>query len=51
MELRRASDSGQPIVALDPDGTLGKLYIGMARTLWSTLEAAPQSDQKALQGV
>ena len=51
MELRRASDSGQPIVALDPDGTLGKLYIGMARTLWSTLEAAPHSDQKALQGV
>ncbi|MEM8571391.1 MAG: Mrp/NBP35 family ATP-binding protein [Pseudomonadota bacterium] len=40
MELRRASDSGQPIVVLDPDGILGQLYIEMARTLWNTLEAA-----------
>ncbi|MBO6605151.1 MAG: Mrp/NBP35 family ATP-binding protein [Roseicyclus sp.] len=51
MELRRASDSGQPIVALDPDGPLGQLYAGMARTLWSALEAAPHTDQKTLKGV
>lgn len=51
MALRKASDSGQPIVALDPDGAIGTLYTEMARTLWSTLGAAPHSDQKAIQGV
>jgi ATP-binding protein involved in chromosome partitioning len=51
MDLRTASDSGQPIVARDPDGPLGMLYTDMARTLWSTLDAAPHSQQKTLQGV
>ncbi len=51
MELRAASDSGQPIVALDPDGTLGGLYTGMAGTLWSSLEGALTSEQKTIEGV
>lgn len=37
MELRAASDSGQPIVARDPDGVLGRLYTEMAEAVWSSL--------------
>jgi ATP-binding protein involved in chromosome partitioning len=42
MDLRAASDSGQPIVARDPDGPLGRLYIDMAAKLWSNLTAVRQ---------
>jgi len=51
MDLRTASDTGQPITARDPDGVLGSLYIGMAQTLWSNLESAPSTEQKTLLGV
>lgn len=37
MDLRAASDSGQPIVARDPDGMLGRLYVTMAEAVWSSL--------------
>lgn len=49
MALRTASDSGQPVVAREPDGPLGKLYIAMARTLWGALESTSRTDQKTLQ--
>lgn len=51
MELRTASDAGQPVVAREPDGSLGKLYIDMARTLWGALEASRQTEPEVLQGV
>ena len=37
MELRAASDAGQPIVARDPDGALGRLYLELARSLRAEL--------------
>jgi ATP-binding protein involved in chromosome partitioning len=40
MDLRRASDSGQPVTARDPEGPLGTIYTDMARTLWRALEPA-----------
>ncbi len=33
MELRAASDAGQPIVARDPDGPLGRIYLDAAQAL------------------
>jgi len=51
MELRAASDSGQPIVARDPEGRLGTIYTGMARALWSALRAEPDHIQKTQLGV
>ncbi|KIN71955.1 Mrp/NBP35 family ATP-binding protein [Sulfitobacter guttiformis] len=48
MDLRVASDSGQPIVARDPDGPLGRLYIDMATRIWSQL-TKPQPDIKPTQ--
>ncbi|MCK0096055.1 Mrp/NBP35 family ATP-binding protein [Yoonia sp. F2084L] len=52
MDLRAASDSGQPIVARDPEGPLGRLYIDMARALWANLTASSMTTQthKKLQG-
>ncbi|MFN3953485.1 MAG: P-loop NTPase [Pararhodobacter sp.] len=38
MELRAASDSGQPITARDPDGMLGQIYGTIARQVWHALE-------------
>ena len=38
MDLRAASDAGQPITARDPDGPLGQIYTRMARTLWDGLK-------------
>ncbi|MEO1199560.1 MAG: Mrp/NBP35 family ATP-binding protein [Pseudomonadota bacterium] len=52
MELRAASDTGQPIVARAPDGPLGKIYIGMADALWTALEAnVPSVEPRRAQGV
>ncbi len=51
MELRTASDNGQPIVARDPDSVLGEIYIDMAKTLWSALAAAPGETPKIQVGV
>lgn len=48
MDLRAASDSGQPIVARDPDGPLGQLYTRMAGTLWANLTAAASDTQTHL---
>jgi ATP-binding protein involved in chromosome partitioning len=42
MELRSASDSGTPVVARDPDGTLGRLYTEMAQSVWSTVSETPE---------
>ena len=39
MDLRAASDAGRPVVAHAPDGDLGRIYVTMARTLWSGLRA------------
>jgi ATP-binding protein involved in chromosome partitioning len=38
MELRRASDLGQPITALAPDSVVGQIYIEIARRLQGQLE-------------
>ena len=38
MELRRASDLGQPITALAPDSVTGRIYIDIARRLQAGLE-------------
>jgi ATP-binding protein involved in chromosome partitioning len=38
MELRRASDLGQPITALAPDSVIGRIYIDVARRLQAGLE-------------
>ena len=51
MDLRAASDSGQPIVARDPEGPLGVLYTDMARTLWSALSETEHDDIRTAQGV
>lgn len=45
MDLRAASDSGQPIVARDPDGPLGSLYIDMASALWANLTVSSPRNQ------
>lgn len=52
MDLRAASDNGQPLVARDPEGIVGQLYIGMASALWASLTASPSDTQtdKRLQG-
>lgn len=52
MDLRAASDSGQPIVARNPEGPLGRLYIDMASALWANLTASSMNTQtdKKLQG-
>jgi ATP-binding protein involved in chromosome partitioning len=52
MDLRAASDAGQPVVARDPDGTLGRIYQQIARTVMAGLsnraraEPAPQHRQE-----
>lgn len=38
MALRLASDAGQPVVARDPDGTLGQAYATIARGVLTALE-------------
>jgi ATP-binding protein involved in chromosome partitioning len=38
MELRAASDAGQPITARDPDGALGQIYQQIARAVLAGLE-------------
>ena len=52
MELRAASDAGQPIVARAPDGPLGAIYTGMADALWTSLNArTPVFEPRRAQGV
>ncbi|MCC5968556.1 MAG: Mrp/NBP35 family ATP-binding protein [Pararhodobacter sp.] len=38
MELRQSSDAGQPVVARDPEGVLGKTYQNIARDVLHALE-------------
>jgi ATP-binding protein involved in chromosome partitioning len=49
MELRAASDAGQPITARDPDGPLGRLYQKIARTVLDGL-TQPQGQSLHRQG-
>ena len=37
MEIRKTSDDGRPIVAIEPESAHAKLYIGIARQVWSAL--------------
>lgn len=39
MELRKASDSGRPLTAVDPDGPVARVYSAMADALWTSLQA------------
>jgi ATP-binding protein involved in chromosome partitioning len=43
MDLRAASDAGQPITARDPDGPLGRIYQQIARTMLAGLTTMPQA--------
>jgi ATP-binding protein involved in chromosome partitioning len=43
MELRAASDAGQPITARDPDGPLGRAYQEIARAVLAGLEPKPRA--------
>lgn len=40
MDLRLASDRGQPITARDPDGAIGRIYQDLARGLMAQLDRA-----------
>jgi ATP-binding protein involved in chromosome partitioning len=39
MQIRKTSDDGRPIVAVDPESLHSKLYIGIARQVWSALSS------------
>lgn len=41
MTIRETSDSGQPVVATDPDGPHAKVYRDIAAQLWTNLSGAP----------
>lgn len=43
MELRAASDAGQPVTARDPDGPLGQIYSQIARTMMAGLTTMQQA--------
>ena len=43
MEIRAASDAGQPITARDPDGPIGRAYQQIARAMLSGLESSPRA--------
>jgi len=46
MDLRLASDRGQPITARDPDGAIGRIYQDLARGLMAQLDRAGQSNNR-----
>jgi ATP-binding protein involved in chromosome partitioning len=37
MTIRETSDTGRPVVAVDPDGPHGRIYRDIARQVWTTL--------------
>lgn len=37
MEIRKTSDDGRPIVAIEPESAHARLYTGIARQVWSAL--------------
>jgi hypothetical protein len=39
--LRATSDSGRPVTAIDPEGTLGHIYRDIGQTVWDALGSAP----------
>ncbi len=41
MELRRASDRGQPVTAMDPDGALRRAYCDLANRVAAALADTP----------
>jgi ATP-binding protein involved in chromosome partitioning len=41
MTIRETSDSGQPVVATDPEGPHAKVYRDIAAQLWANLSGAP----------
>ncbi|WP_209424745.1 Mrp/NBP35 family ATP-binding protein [Pararhodobacter sp. SW119] len=41
MDLRAASDAGQPVTARNPDGPLGRIYLDLARALRAELARQP----------
>lgn len=45
MELRAASDAGQPVTARDPDGPLGRIYQQIARTMMTGLTILPRAQR------
>ncbi len=47
MDLRAASDAGQPLVARAPDGPLGQIYRQIARTLMDGLATSRTETQRA----
>jgi ATP-binding protein involved in chromosome partitioning len=47
LAIRERSDSGLPIVALDPDGAYGTVYGEIARALWRSFEEGTSSARKA----
>jgi ATP-binding protein involved in chromosome partitioning len=43
MNIRASSDEGRPIVAIEPDSAHAKLYVRIARDLWSAVSAGGTS--------
>jgi ATP-binding protein involved in chromosome partitioning len=37
MAIRETSDSGQPVVAMEPDGPQARIFRDIARSVWKTL--------------
>jgi ATP-binding protein involved in chromosome partitioning len=46
MDLRLASDRGQPVTARDPDGAIGRIYQDLARGLMAQLDRARTDHSK-----
>ena len=45
MSIRKNSDEGKPIVAIDPEGPHSKAYSAIAENIWKELEVAQSSEQ------
>jgi ATP-binding protein involved in chromosome partitioning len=43
MNIRASADEGRPIVAIEPDSAHAKLYVGIARDLWSAVSTGGAS--------
>jgi ATP-binding protein involved in chromosome partitioning len=37
LQIRKTSDDGRPIVAMEPDGIHAKRYVGIARDIWTSI--------------
>ena len=37
LQIRKTSDDGRPIVAVEPDGIHAKRYVGIAREIWTSV--------------